>query len=251
LTVENHIAHAQTPYDVSIWIWDETIGWLTENITMDGIETGFNSPHTFTGLTGTHTFTVSDINGWDNPFTKWDTGELDPTIALSSGGTHTAQYYNPITITIAAWDNVYGLALNEPITMNGFTSGYLTPKEFTNLIPYRNVFKVPDTDIHGNTFSKWNTDETSTSIKPTSSGTYTAQYSTPTPPLTPTPTSTTTPTPTATPPGPTPRPTATPQQTNAPTNILPPEVYYAIAGAAVAIAAIAGIVIVLLKRQKK
>jgi cell wall-associated NlpC family hydrolase len=69
--------------------------YISVPITMDGSPTGYNTPHTFTGLTGTHTFTVpsSDANG--HPFKQWSTGSTSTTITVSSG-TYTA-YYQAVT----------------------------------------------------------------------------------------------------------------------------------------------------------
>src|SRR5512137_2203093 len=68
-------ANAQAIYDVTIWGWDELytgVGWLNNlPITMDGQFSGFNVPHTFTGLTGTHNFTVPPTDSFGHPFSEW------------------------------------------------------------------------------------------------------------------------------------------------------------------------------------
>ncbi len=81
-------------YAATIWAWDLS-GWIAEPITMDGSATGFSTPHIFTGLAGTHTFTVpsTDVNGI--PFSSWDSGETSTTLTVNSFGTHTAQYGSP------------------------------------------------------------------------------------------------------------------------------------------------------------
>jgi hypothetical protein len=91
LAGENRVAHAQ--YDVTIWSWDSVIGWLDEPIWMDGGATGFTTPHTFTGLTGTHIFSVPSTNKYGSPFTEWDTGETSISLTVTSGATYTARYY--------------------------------------------------------------------------------------------------------------------------------------------------------------
>jgi hypothetical protein len=70
--------------------------YISVPITMDGSPTGYNTPRTFTGLTGTHTFTVpsSDANG--HPFKQWSTGSTSTTITVSSG-TYTAYYQAAVT----------------------------------------------------------------------------------------------------------------------------------------------------------
>jgi hypothetical protein len=81
-----------------IWAWDSVHGWLNETITMDGAPTGFNTPHNFTGLTASHTFTVPDIDAWGNSFIQWFTGETNSTITVTADGIYTAQYYAPASL---------------------------------------------------------------------------------------------------------------------------------------------------------
>ena len=61
-------------------------------ITMDGLPTGFETPYTLTGLTGTHTFTVTTADANNDVFLDWEDGERTTTIAVSSGGVYTAYY---------------------------------------------------------------------------------------------------------------------------------------------------------------
>lgn len=65
---------------------------LSVDIIEDGSPTGYSTPHTFSGLTGTHTFTVPDTDSNHHPFKNWNTGEVTTTISKSSGGTYTAYY---------------------------------------------------------------------------------------------------------------------------------------------------------------
>jgi len=88
----------QASFSAMIWSWDSVHGWLGEPISMDGAPTGFNTPHNFTGLTGTHTFTVPNIDAWGNPFRQWFTGETSSTITVTADGTYTAQYYAPSSL---------------------------------------------------------------------------------------------------------------------------------------------------------
>jgi len=88
----------QASFSAMIWSWDSVHGWLGEPINMDGAPTGFNTPHNFTGLTGTHTFTVPNIDAWGNPFRQWFTGETSSTITVTADGTYTAQYYAPSSL---------------------------------------------------------------------------------------------------------------------------------------------------------
>jgi len=73
---------------------------VSVGITMDGNPTGFNTPHTFTGITGTHTFTVPDIDPSDHPFKQWSTGETSTTITVTTAGTYTAYYATKYNLTI-------------------------------------------------------------------------------------------------------------------------------------------------------
>jgi hypothetical protein len=81
------------PYSVTIQAYCNTEGEeISVSIKKDGVLTGYNTPHTFTDLLGTHTFTVpiTDPNG--HPFKQWNTDETSNTITLSSSGTFTAYY---------------------------------------------------------------------------------------------------------------------------------------------------------------
>ncbi len=79
---------------------------LSVSITMDGSPTGYNTPHTFTGLTGTHTFTVPTSDPSSHPFKQWSTGSTNRTITVNSGGTYTAYYeLPPQSPSIQIWLN--------------------------------------------------------------------------------------------------------------------------------------------------
>ena len=61
-------------------------------ITEDGSATGYTTPHTFSGLTGAHTFTVPGADSNVYPFQNWNTGENTTTIIVFSGGNYTVYY---------------------------------------------------------------------------------------------------------------------------------------------------------------
>jgi len=61
-------------------------------ITMDGLPTGYETPYTLTGLTGTHTFTVTTADANHDAFLDWENGERTTTITVSIGGVYTANY---------------------------------------------------------------------------------------------------------------------------------------------------------------
>jgi len=75
---------------------------INVGITMDGSPTGHTTPHTFTELTGTHTFTVPENDANGHQFRQWNTGETSTTITVKTGGTYTAYYDTKYTLTITA-----------------------------------------------------------------------------------------------------------------------------------------------------
>ncbi len=83
--------NASTGYSATVWAWDVQ-GWIAEPITMDGVATGYNTPHTFSNLIGSHTFTVPAIDVLGYPFDRWSTGQTSRTITVTSTGTFTAEY---------------------------------------------------------------------------------------------------------------------------------------------------------------
>jgi len=87
-----HAVFVTPPYDVTInaYCYTEATA-VNVGITMDGTP-GYNTPHTFTGLTGTHTFTVPSTDPHGHPFKQWSTGSTSTTITVSTGGTYTAYY---------------------------------------------------------------------------------------------------------------------------------------------------------------
>jgi outer membrane protein assembly factor BamB len=66
--------------DVAVSIW------------MDGQDTGFKTPHTFTSLTEPHNFSVSNNDPKGHPFREWSTGQTTNNIKISSSGEYTAFY---------------------------------------------------------------------------------------------------------------------------------------------------------------
>jgi hypothetical protein len=93
-------------YSATIWAWDVEY-WIAEPITMDGVSTGYSTPHTFTGLIGTHTFTVPGTDDRGYPFDRWSTGETSTTITVTSGGIHTAEYRPAILAVRGLDDRIY------------------------------------------------------------------------------------------------------------------------------------------------
>jgi hypothetical protein len=52
----------------------------------------YYTPHTYTGLSGTHTLTASQYDTSSHPFKQWSTGSTSLTMPIASGGTYTAYY---------------------------------------------------------------------------------------------------------------------------------------------------------------
>jgi hypothetical protein len=104
------------PYDVTIqaYFYTESAP-VSVSITMDGSPTGYNTPHTFTGLTGTHTFTVPTTDPNSHPFKKWSTGQTTTTITVTSTGTYAA-YYEVAGVSIES---------NATLTQVGLSGGNL------------------------------------------------------------------------------------------------------------------------------
>ena len=65
-------------------------------IAEDGAPTSFSTPHTFSGLSGIHNFTVPYEDSSNHPFSEWDnrapTDAAFPTITVSSAGSYAARY---------------------------------------------------------------------------------------------------------------------------------------------------------------
>jgi parallel beta-helix repeat protein len=117
---------AQPIYDVTIEAYCYTEGTpVSVDVTMDGTPTGFNTPHTFTGLTGSHTFAVQDTDLHDHPFKQWNTGETSTTITVTTGGTYTAYYEEtswPVRNINTGLDyETIQEAIDAPETLNGHT----------------------------------------------------------------------------------------------------------------------------------
>jgi outer membrane protein assembly factor BamB len=89
-------------------------------ITKDSSPSGFSTPHTFTGLTGSHTFTVPGTDGSGHAFKQWSTGSTSLTITVSSGGTYTAYYgdvQGPI-VYVSPYSSVAVVGRNVTIAVN-------------------------------------------------------------------------------------------------------------------------------------
>ena len=167
-------------YNVTISAHCNTEGVdVAVNLTMDGSPTGYATPHTFTNLTGTHTFAVPSNDTSGHPFKNWSTGQNTLNITVSSGGTFTAYYQAPspstYNVTIAAHCNTEGADVNAAITEDGSSTGFTTPHTFAALTGSHN-FTVPSTDNAGHPFLQWSTNQTSTTITVSSGGTFTAYY---------------------------------------------------------------------------
>ncbi len=171
---ELFVPSGETTYSATVWSWDYIAGWLAMPITEDGSATGFSTPHTFTGLTGSHTFTVPGTDSQGHPFSDWDTGWTDRTITVSEAGTYTARYRAGYSVTIWSWCEVDGW-LASPITMDGVATGYTTPHTFSDLTG-THTFTPPSSHADGHPFYEWSTGSTGLTLTVSEAGTYTARY---------------------------------------------------------------------------
>jgi transglutaminase-like putative cysteine protease len=80
------------PYSVTIRAWVSTTEAISVPIYLDGKETGFYTPYTFTGLVGTHSFTLPYQSPDGKPFAVWACNESLTTLTVSKGGTYDAWY---------------------------------------------------------------------------------------------------------------------------------------------------------------
>lgn len=91
------------PYDVTINAHCDFESVDTSvAITIDGSPTGYSTPHTFTGLTQTHTFTVPNTDENGHPFKQWSNGQTETTIEIASAETVTAYYKSIMDFDISA-----------------------------------------------------------------------------------------------------------------------------------------------------
>jgi hypothetical protein len=167
-------------YGVTINAYCNTEGIdLAFSIAEDGSATGYTTPHTFDGLSGSHTFKIQgvDVNG--HPFLQWSTGQTSTTITVSSNGTYTAYYQAPTpttySATISAHCNTEGSDVSVATAEDGSSTGSYTPHTFAELTG-SHTFTVPSADASGHPFQQWSTGQTSTTIIVTSGGTFTAYY---------------------------------------------------------------------------
>jgi hypothetical protein len=153
---------------------DVTVGfWIDDSPTI------YYTPYPFTGLTGTHKFTVSTYDTSGHSFKQWSTGSTSHSISVSTSGIYTAYYEAPpptqYDVTINGYCDTEGVNVHVNILMDGGPTGFTTPHTFPGLTG-THTFTVPNNDAKGHRFRKWNTDDTSTTITVTSGTTLTAYY---------------------------------------------------------------------------
>jgi len=89
----DHTLYAVFTYNITIVAYCDTEAVdVSVSISMDGSPTGYNSTHTFTNLTGHHTFTVPSKDPAGHLFTCWSTLGTSTTISVNYGGTYKAYY---------------------------------------------------------------------------------------------------------------------------------------------------------------
>jgi hypothetical protein len=150
------------------------------SITMDGVSTGFVTPHTFKGLVGNHSFAVPAQDSTGHSFMKWSTGAATITITVSPHwppATYTAWYLGTYDVTIDAYCYSEGLDPHVSITMDGVSTGFVTPHTFTGLVG-THTFAVPAADPSTHGFIGWGqgTNANPITVAPAPPATYTAYY---------------------------------------------------------------------------
>jgi hypothetical protein len=161
------VFQSATTYTVTIGAHCNTEGVdLNIPINEDGSYTGFDTPYTFTGLTGTHTFTVLDRDYDNHPFAYWDSmssGQTSTTISVSGAGTHTAHYQalpylpqavtatpdeegNKIDLTWSPPNAPAGYVLQNYYIYRGITPDFVIPWN----LPYGSVGAAPPHQFQDN-----------------------------------------------------------------------------------------------------
>jgi hypothetical protein len=103
--IGNYIARAI--YNVTISAQCNTEGVdISVPITIDGSSSGYSTAYTFTGLTGSHTFTVPNTDANGDPFLQWSAGQTSTTITVTGGGTYTAYYQGSAGVHDVALTNI-------------------------------------------------------------------------------------------------------------------------------------------------
>jgi len=126
LVVHSHVANAAI-YEVTIDAKDSEHGWIAVQISMDEQSPGFYTPHTFTTLSGTHTFTVPSVDSYGNPFSMWSNRWTGTALTVTSGGTYIAEYYPKVaTPTFSPQAGSYSSSQNVALSCstNGATIRY-------------------------------------------------------------------------------------------------------------------------------
>jgi hypothetical protein len=175
LAAENRFAYAT--YNVTIDALDYKLGGVAVLVSLDGENAVFTTPHTFTGLSGIHTFSVPNADIYLTPFDNWNYSRwMETTLTISSGGTYIAYYIGPApyAVTIIAWEQTRGYLESVPITMENTIIGN-TPYLFENLSGTHS-FTVPNTDSFGVPFGKWSNDLANPTLTVSSGGVFTAEY---------------------------------------------------------------------------
>lgn len=161
-------------YSADVWSWDSADGWLELPIVLDGVSTGFRTPHTFVGLTGDHVFTMPCTNSQGRSFSDWSNNWKDVALTVKAAGKYTARYRDSYSATVWSWDSVKGW-LQMPITMDGTQTAYQTPYTFAGLAG-SHTFTVPGVNSLGRRFSDWSNGWSEARITVKCAGIYTARY---------------------------------------------------------------------------
>jgi len=164
-------------FSVKIDAYSRTLGSsVGVSVKVDDNPIWYTTPHNFTNLAGTRTFTVASLDPSNNPFAEWDTGVTSASLTVLPWlrrPSYTA-YYEAITV------KAFSYASNQPVNVrinfqNGTWTGFTTPHTFAGWVPPLN-FSVPSLDPNGHAFQWWGHGGSRTNATITRGGNFTAFY---------------------------------------------------------------------------
>ena len=163
-------AHCNTEAsDVAVSVWLDQSG---SNM--------HDTPHTYSGLSGTHTLTASQSDTSSHPFEQWSTGSTSLTITISSGGTYIAYYGTAAPSTYSATVQAHCNTESSDVVVSVWLDSSASNMEYT---PYTysglsgtHTLTASQYDTSSHPFKQWSTGSTSLTITINSGGTYTVYY---------------------------------------------------------------------------
>lgn len=111
-------------------------------IAEDGTPTGFTTPYSFVGLSGSHNFTVPYIDDADHPFMSWGSSfpgdKIYPTINTVSGGSFAAFYDSTIDLSdLYPAEKIYLVTPSDPaVTAAAAGKSWSEILDYVSNLPY-------------------------------------------------------------------------------------------------------------------